>query len=117
MNRKITLLSWDIASVWKKYSALSEDGWEITVESDDNRQLCKKIEDNPPDFILIDLSSELSRSLKTAKIILSSKTTRDIPVIFVANENEYVIKAKARFPGIDFVNHDNLMSILNSRYM
>jgi DNA-binding NarL/FixJ family response regulator len=117
MNRKIILLGGDIASVGKKYSALSEDGWEITVESDDSGQLCKKIKDNPPDFILIDLSSEFSHGIKTAKTIMSSKITRDIPVIFVADGNEYAIKVKARFPGADFVNHDNLMNILKSRYM
>jgi PleD family two-component response regulator len=117
MNRKIILLGGDIASVGKKYSALSEDGWEITVESDESGQLCKKIKDNPPDFILIDLSSELSRGVKTAKTIMNSKTTRDIPVIFVTDENEYAIKAKARFPGADFVNHGDLINILKSRYM
>jgi PleD family two-component response regulator len=117
MNRKIILLGENIPSAGKKYAALSEDGWDITVESNDNGQLCKKIKDNPPDFILIDLSSELSRSVKTARAIMSNKTTRDIPLIFVADGNEYAIKTKARFPGADFVNHDNLMNILKSKYM
>ena len=117
MNRKIILLGGDIASAGKKYSALSEDGWEIMIESDESGQICKKIKDNPPDFILIDLSSGPSRAVKTAKTIMSSKAARDIPVIFVDGGNEYAIKTKARFPGADFVNRGDLMNILKSRYM
>jgi hypothetical protein len=67
MNRKIFLSGRDIASVEKKYSALSEDKWKITVESDDNTQFCMKM--------------------------------------------------KARFPLAAFVNCDNHMGFLKSRYI
>ncbi|MCG3173917.1 MAG: hypothetical protein GMKNLPBB_02129 [Myxococcota bacterium] len=105
---------------WKPDEALPflelvrECGHSCTYEFHDGGQAFRKIKARPHHLIVISLAHKPSHGRETAKALLETKATRDIPVVFVDGDAAAVESVRKACPQARFIAFDGLRDILKS---
>jgi CheY-like chemotaxis protein len=106
------LIQWSKEAARQRAAELREEGWTVAVESEDGGRAYKKIRQNPPDVIVIDLSEKPSHSREVALALHDVKASRDIPVVFIEGSDEAREATRARLPSAVFATPSTFLKII-----
>jgi CheY-like chemotaxis protein len=84
----IFLVQWDKAGAAERTRALRREGWTVTAETEDGGRAYKKIREDPPDVVVIDLAKKPSHGRQVAQALRDVKASRGIPIVFVDASDE-----------------------------
>jgi DNA-binding response OmpR family regulator len=111
---RLFLLHWDKAEAEVYANNLRQQGWDVDVESEDGGRASKAIKLEPPTVVVTYLSHKPSHGLATTEYLAETKSTRQIPLIFVGGEGDGLAKAKAKLPNAKYINEDQLAKTLEA---
>lgn len=106
------LFQWDAAEAAKTAARLQADGWSVRVESEDGSRGVRRILDDPPQVIVLDLARRPSHSRETAAAIRGYRLGRYIPMLFLDGTVEDVGRTKDRIRGAVFTGSEFLLERL-----
>lgn len=109
---RLFLLHWNKEEAVAYASNLRQQGWEVDVESEDGGRAGKAIKLDPPTVVVTYLTHKPSHGLATTEYLAETKSTRNIPLIFVGGEGDGLAKAKAKMPNARYVSEDQLAKTL-----
>jgi CheY-like chemotaxis protein len=84
----VFLVQWDKVGADARAAVLRRDGWTVRSEAEDGGRAYKKIRQDPPDVVVIDLSKRPSHGRQVAQALRDVKATRAIPIVFVDASEE-----------------------------
>jgi CheY-like chemotaxis protein len=79
----IFLVQWDKAGAAERTAVLRREGWTVTSEIEDGGRAYKKIREDPPAAVVIDLAKKPSHGRQVAQALRDVKACRGIPIVFV----------------------------------
>lgn len=112
--KKLFLVHWNQAEAEEYARGFVDSGWEVAIEARDGRRAFESIRSNAPAVVVIYLTRLPSHGRETADAIRSSKSLRDIPILFVGGEGEPLEKTKQKIPGAIFSTEAELAQLLES---
>jgi len=112
--RKIFLVHWNQSEAEEYARGFVDLGWEVTIESRDGWRAFESIRSDPPSVVVIYLTRLPSHGRETADAIRSSKSLRDIPIIFVGGEGEPLEKTRQKIPDAIFSKEAELAHLIES---
>lgn len=87
---KIRLIHWKPAEVEKEIARLQAAGYEVNFEVFDGPPAMRRIREELPAAVIIDLTRLPSQGRDVALAVRYAKTTRHIPIVFVGGDGEKV---------------------------
>lgn len=94
---KIEVVHWKPEEITSQLAMLQKAGYAITCRGFD-QEIWKKLRANPPEVLIIDLSRLPSHGREVGLAMRQSKSTRNLPLIFVGGPPEKVEKVKNLLP-------------------
>ncbi len=104
------LIHWNAAEAKKKVDHLRTIGYVVEYNGFTSSLLRER--ENPPNAIIIDLSTLPSQGRDVAMALRSYKSTRTIPLVFVDGEQEKVERVRAQIPDALYTNWDQIVEKL-----
>lgn len=105
---RIKLIHWKIEEIDDKANKLQAAGCEVDSNLSGGSQIFHQIGENPPDAIVIDLSRLPSQGRDFALMIRKRKTSRHIPLIFVAGDQEKIDGIKKLLPDASYTSWEEI---------
>jgi hypothetical protein len=96
------LIHWNAGEAPERRARLERAGYEARFEDGGGTPLLRRIREDPPDVVVIDLSRLPSHGREMAGAIRRSKATRSVPLVFVDGAPEKVAVARDQFPDAVF---------------
>jgi DNA-binding response OmpR family regulator len=109
---RLFLLHWDKEEAEAYASDLRQQGWDVDVESEDGGRAGKAIKLDTPTAVVTYLTLKPSHGFATAEYLAETKSTRQVPLIFVGGEGDGLAKARAKLPNAKYVSEDQLAKVL-----
>lgn len=109
---RVFIFDWNAESAATHAASVRGWGWDVDTESEDGARGGSAVKLNPPSAVVIYLAHKPSHGRETADYLAQTKTTRNIPLIFVGGEDEPLEKTRARIPGGIFISEDSLQKTL-----
>jgi hypothetical protein len=100
---RLFLFHWNKAEAEEYASALRKEGWQVDLEWEDGARGGAAVKLIPPAAVIFYLSRLPSHSRATAEYLAETRSTRQIPLIFVDGEGEALEKTKQKIPSGTFV--------------
>ena len=111
MNR-IHLIHGNAAKAEESVAKLRAAGYEVACEAFEGPVTLRKLRDNPPRAVVIDLSRRPSLGRDVAVFLRHHKSTRRIPIVFVAGDREKVARIKEILPDAVYTAWSRIRSSL-----
>jgi CheY-like chemotaxis protein len=112
MPQNLFLIHWNQAEAEQLAQPLREAGWHVEFEAEDGARAVNTIKASPPDAVAIYLTRLPSHGRRTAEYLRETKSTRDIPILFVGGSPEKIEAAKAKVPDALYINEGELVAAL-----
>lgn len=109
---RIFLIHWNKAEAEEYAETIRSWGWDVDFEFEDGARGGAVIKLNPPDAMVIYLTRLPSHGRTTAEYLVETKSTRNLPLIFVGGEGEALEKTKAKIPNGKFISESQLEKTL-----
>ncbi len=109
---RLFLFHWNKSEAEEYANTLRKEGWEVDLEWEDGARGSTAVKLNPPAAVVFYLIRLPSHSRATAEYLAQTKSTRQIPLIFVGGEGEALEKTKQKIPSGIYVQPDNLNQTL-----
>jgi DNA-binding NarL/FixJ family response regulator len=106
------LIQWDKASALQRARELRLGGWQVEVETEDGALAYKRIREDPPQVVVIDLSRLPSHGRETARATRELKAMHKIPIVFVDGTPENIEKARQSVEEATFASSAGLRKAL-----
>ncbi|MEW6128118.1 MAG: hypothetical protein AB1757_13845 [Acidobacteriota bacterium] len=113
MKGRIFLFQWDEVSAAKRAEALRTNGWQVDYEAEDGARGGKKVLENPPDIVLLDLARRASHSRATAGGLRGYKAGRYLNLLFIDGKPEDLEKTRAKVTAAQFTTSLELLKTLD----
>jgi CheY-like chemotaxis protein len=107
----VLLVHWNAIEAKQKASILESAGYEVDYEPF-APQMLKKLKNNPPAAIVIDLSRLPSQGRDIALNIRHAKATRNIPMIFVEGDPQKVNQVRTHLPDALYTDYKQIHMVL-----
>jgi hypothetical protein len=111
-KRRLFLFHWNKPEAQTYVDELEKQGWEVDYESEDGARGSNKVRKNPPDVVVFYHTRLPSHTRATAEYFAQTKSTREIPLIFVGGEGDALEKTKKKIPSGTFVSEAELPAAL-----
>lgn len=111
--KEIFLIHWNQSEAEQLAQPLRTAGWDVDIEYEDGARAAKNIKTNPPDIIVIYHTRLPSHGRSTAAYLAENKATREIPLIFVGDEDEALEKSRRALPLASFIDPEKLIATLS----
>lgn len=95
---QVRLLSWNRAEIAERQSALKSLGYRVNADSVAGAPGVRRIAQDPPGAIVIDLSRQPSVGRDIALGLRMAKSTRRVPLVFVGGDPEKVARIRSHLP-------------------
>ena len=105
---RIKLIHWKIEEIDDKANKLQAAGYEVDSNLSGGSQIFHQIGENPPAAIVIDLSRLPSQGRDFALMIRKRKTSRHIPLVFVAGDQEKIDGIKKLLPDASYTSWEKI---------
>jgi CheY-like chemotaxis protein len=92
---------------------LEQQGWEVSMETEDHGRAYDFLLRERPDVLLIDLDHNPAAARKVARSIRSVKGFGNLPVVYISGQSEERELARAEVEGAVFTTHNELPRILH----
>ncbi len=109
---RLHLIHWKMDEADGLTRVLEDAGYRVKVESDRGNAILRKLGEQRPHAVLIDLSRMPSYGRDIALAIRMNKTTRKVPIVFVGGEPAKVGKIKRLLPDAAYAGSDGLIGTL-----
>jgi hypothetical protein len=106
--QRVRLIHWNEIEAQACLERIREGGFEPEFEKF-SRNTLRKIKENIPDVIVIDLSRLPSQGRDMGFVLRKAKATRHVPLVFCAGSPEKVEKIQDHFPDAVFSSWDTVL--------
>lgn len=113
---RVRIVHWKAAEAGPLIDACRAGGFEVEYEDADGSLLLKKIRQNPPDALAIDLTRLPSHGRDVAIYLRRTKYARHIPLIFIDGAPEKVDAIRLQLPDATFTTHKQVRAALKSAF-
>ncbi|MDR3719675.1 MAG: hypothetical protein P4K98_12810 [Bryobacteraceae bacterium] len=113
MERTLILFQWNAAEAEARAGQIRAAGWTVETEAEDGARGIRRVLDNPPTLVALDLDRTPSHSLQVAAAIRKYRDIRHLPLLFIGGSMMNVHRAQEAFRGAAFVVPDMLLTRLN----
>ena len=113
MKGRIFLVEWDASTARTLVSAIRAAGWDVEVESEDGGRAYTRVNEAPPDLLLIDISNKPSHGLRIAESLYQRNETRSIPIAFLGGMPSVRDKVRVSIPDAMFASLMELDGLLS----
>jgi CheY-like chemotaxis protein len=107
----VSLVHWNATEAKQKALILESAGYEVDYEPS-APQMLKKMRNNPPAVVVIDLSRLPSQGRDMAINIRHAKATRNIPTVFVEGDEQKVNQVKTHVPDALYTDYKQIQTAL-----
>jgi CheY-like chemotaxis protein len=107
------LIHWKPDEATDRVKELEKAGYEVVLNSGQGNAILRKLRENPPDLVVIDLSRMPSQGRDIAVGIRMGKATRRVPIIFVEGEPEKVNRFKKLLPDATYSTWNSVLERLD----
>ncbi len=111
--KRIRLIHWKAEDAAERIAKLEAAGYEVEYSELDGDGY-KALKNNPPTAFVIDLSYRFSHGMEIGTSLRSAKTTRAVPLVFVAGEPEKVERLKGILPDATYTTWSKIRSALKA---
>lgn len=112
MERTLILFQWNAEEAEARAEQIRGVGWNVVTESEDGSRGIRRVLDNPPSVVALDLARAPSHSLQVAAAIRKYRDIRHLPLLFIGGSMMNVSRAQEAFRGAAFVVPDMLLTRL-----
>jgi DNA-binding response OmpR family regulator len=112
MTGKLFLIHWNQAEAETHAQHLRDEGWQVELEFEDGARAGKAIKRAPPDAVVIYLTRLPSHGRQTTQYLAETKSTRQLPIVFVGGQGEALQKTKAKLPEAIYTSPEKLSAVL-----
>lgn len=109
---RIQLIHWNATEAKERAERLKAAGYEVSHELSNGMALFRQLRDDLPRAVVIDLTRLPMQGRDAALAIRHDKTTRHIPIVFVAGEPEKVERVKEKIPDAVYAAWGQIKSAL-----
>lgn len=109
---RIILFHWHAAEAEERAERLRSAGHEVTALSKGGTPSWRPIRNDPPDAFVIDLGRVPSQGLAVGTWLRQQKTTRHVPLVFVAGMDEKTQRVRQHLPDAVYTSWDNIQRAL-----
>ncbi len=109
---RIQLIHWNATEAKERAERLKAAGYEVSHEVPNGMALFRKLRDDLPRAVVIDLTRLPMQGRGAALAIRHDKTTRQIPIVFVGGEPEKVERVKEKIPDAVYTAWSRIKSAL-----
>ncbi len=110
---KIQLIHWNSDELEERAEFLRQAGYSVDTSIPNGPPFLRKLSENLPDAVVIDLSRLPSHSREVAVSIRMRKATRQIPLVFIGGEIEKIERVRNLLPDATFSEWSNIFVILD----
>jgi CheY-like chemotaxis protein len=101
---RVRLVCWNEDLAAERARVLKKAGLEVDASPFDPAGMITRLRENPPSLILIDLDRLPSHGRAVAIMLRTSKSMRDIPIVFAGGVEEKVARVRAEVPDALFTD-------------
>ncbi len=112
MERTLILFQWNAEEAEARAEQIRGVGWNVVIEAEDGARGIRRVLDNPPSVVALDLARAPSHSLQVAAAIRKYRDIRHLPLLFIGGSMMNVSRAQEAFRGAAFVVPDMLLTRL-----
>ena len=113
---KIQLIHWNDAEAEERAVFLRQAGYEVDTTKPNGPPFLRRLGENPPDAVLIDLTRIPSHGREVGVSIRMRKSTRQIPLVFLAGEPDKVARISHILPDAIYSDWDTVLPSLEKIY-
>jgi CheY-like chemotaxis protein len=110
--RRIRLIHWKEAEAAERATELRALGYDVEHKAFDGPEALRRMRDNPPAAVVIDLTRVPSHGRDLGVALRSFKPTRSVPLVFVGGEEEKVKRIKGLLPDAVYATWDDVACAL-----
>lgn len=114
MKRRLFLVEWDLSAARTLTSTIRIAGWEVEVESKDGARAVARMQDIPPDVVLVDFSNKPTHGRQIVEALQEYEALRDIPVLAIGGSKSVQEEMKNLGVDVVFTSVIELGSVLGS---
>lgn len=112
---RIILIHWNAIEAAERLEQLRRAGFDASLGTiEHGPSLLKSLRNDPPAAIVIDLSRMPSHGREVAIALRHQKSTRHVPIIFVADEPEKIEKVRLLLPDVPFTTWRSIAKPLHA---
>lgn len=109
--KRVRLVHWDAGVGAERAQEIRAAGYRVDFETI-TPALLKKLRDDPPDAVVVDLSRMPSGGRDVGVALRASKSTRHVPIVFVGGVADKVDRVKGSLPDAAFTSWGRIRSAL-----
>jgi CheY-like chemotaxis protein len=110
--QRIQLIHWKEGEAAEKAERLKAFGYEVSHKMDSPPRFLRRLGENPPAAVVVDLSRLPSHGREIALSIRMRKSTRHTPLVFVGGAREKVARVKALLPDAVYTSWEQIAEAL-----
>ncbi len=110
---RVRLVHWNQAEAEERAKHLRAVGFEVEADLPSGPDLLRALRASLPNAVVIDLSRLPSHGRDVALALRSTKTTRQVPIVFVDGEPDKVAGVRAHLPDAVFASWRGIRGALN----
>ena len=110
--KTLQLVCWNADDAREGERTLTQFGYRVSAEVLSPPLLLRRLREEPPAAVVIDLSRLPSHGREIGRSIRTQKATRHVPLVFAGGEPEKVAKVRALLPDAVFTSWERIASAL-----
>jgi CheY-like chemotaxis protein len=111
--KRIRLIHWKEAEAAERAANLRALGYEVESDAFDGPEALRRLRDNPPAAVLIDLTRIPSQGRDVGLALRSYKATRSVPLVFVGGDDQKLERIKELLPDAFYAAWEEIAGALN----
>jgi DNA-binding response OmpR family regulator len=108
MKGKLFLVEWDADAAARQADALRQDGWQVSVESENGGRAYRHIRTSVPDAVVIDLRHKPSHGREVGSALRELRATRGVPIVCIEDDEDAREQTRLRIRDVQFASPDAL---------
>jgi CheY-like chemotaxis protein len=109
---RVQLIHWNAPEAKERAGRIQAAGYKVAYEMPQGMALFRKLRDDPPIAVVIDLSRLPMQGRDVALALRHYKTTRHLPIVFVEGDPEKVARIKEKVPDAVYTTWTKIRSAL-----
>jgi hypothetical protein len=109
---QLQLIHWSAAEALTGAATLQAAGYEVAYDLPPAPELLRRLRDNPPAAVVIDLTRQPSHGRDLALALRGYKDTRDVPLVLVEGDPQKVARIRELLPDATYTTWSSIRSAL-----
>jgi CheY-like chemotaxis protein len=109
---RVQLIHWNAVEAKERAERIQAAGYDVNDEVPKGMNFFRRLRNDPPRAVVIDLTRLPMQGRDAALAIRHDKTTRYVPIVFVAGEPEKIARVKEKIPDAVYTRWSQIKSAL-----